>query len=87
MTWEEAVRDAWKYDRFVRGRLPHLATIGSEQEGKYIETLRQGSGVGSENGLWLGGFQRPGSESASHGWRWVHDEGVVGGTVEVRSPL
>ena len=82
MLWEEAARDAWKYDRFLRGKQPHLATIDSAEEGKYIETLRQGTDSGWENGLWLGGYQRPGQESSEHGWRWVHDEGAIGGTVE-----
>lgn len=58
------------------GATGHLATITSEAEDDFIETLRAGAGL-SPPEAWVGGFQvLPCSPAPNCGWTWLNGEGA-----------
>ena len=74
-TWHQAKAAAENAELLPEwGIAGHLATITSEEERDFVETLRLASGLGQ---VWIGGFQTENSGSPGTGWNWVNDEGPI----------
>jgi hypothetical protein len=68
----------------------HLATITSEQEDLFLESIRAAAvaavwdqtNEGAKQEFWVGGYQDPGSSDVDENWHWVNDEGdiIIGAT-------
>jgi hypothetical protein len=65
-TWQEAAAAAALLQK--NGKKAHLATITSEEEGAFIETLRKKIAGEELTSFWVGGFKQMGD------WKWVTDE-------------
>jgi hypothetical protein len=63
--------------KFVQG---HLATLTSQAEDAFVESLRTGgSAVPTPGEIWVGGFQTACSPGPGCGWTWVNAEGAIAG--------
>jgi hypothetical protein len=75
ISWATANADAEA--QTFEGVSGHLATLTSEAEDIFVESLRAGAGL-SRPELWVGGFQQSCvPEAAGCGWQWVNDEGPI----------
>src|SRR5204862_4714316 len=75
ISWEQAREEAAQ--AVSNGVHGHLATITSEEEDARIDELREQAGGPV---LWVGGYQEPGEQSITEGWKWVNNEGPIPGT-------
>jgi hypothetical protein len=55
----------------------HLATLTSEAEDEFVESLRSAAGL-TRPEVWVGGSQQPCSPEPGCGWQWLNDEGPIG---------
>jgi hypothetical protein len=63
--------------QFAQG---HLATLTSQAEDAFVESLRTGgSAVPTPGEVWVGGFQTACSPAPGCGWTWVNGEGAIAG--------
>ena len=67
--WEEA-REQAEAMTFM-GSNGHLATITSQEEQNFIESIIPDSAVGT---AWIGGYQDPPSSAPDQNWKWVTGE-------------
>ena len=75
ITWSQA-KAAAEAQSF-EGVEGHLATLTSQAEDLFVESLRSAAGL-SRPEVWVGGLQQSCTpEAAGCGWQWLNDEGPV----------
>ena len=74
VSWDTADADARA--QIFEGVNGHLATLTSEAEDIFVESLRAEATL-SRPEVWVGGFQNSCTPEPGCGWRWVNDEGPI----------
>jgi hypothetical protein len=63
--------------REFEGVAGHLATLTSEAEDEFVDSLRSSVAL-TRPELWVGGSQQSCSPEPGCGWQWLNDEGPIG---------
>lgn len=74
INWDDA--DSAANSLSFNGVTGHLATITSEGEDNFIESLRSSAAL-SKPEVWVGGFQDTGAAEPGSGWQWLNNEGAI----------
>lgn len=80
ITWAAAKAAAEASEFEDTGVMGQLATITSEAEDRFVESLRRcarGNGTLSRNAVWVGGKQASDGTEPGGGWEWENGEGPI----------